>query len=161
MRHAAPSNTSCRGRRSTLGGLGMTGASGGGFNTWITAALDDRIAAAVPVVGTSEFAEQVHVCQPLDWYQAAEHCHFVPGLIRFANNHELLAMAAPKPLLIVAAERDQSFPVEGVKAVADYGRLSTTPTAPAIASAWSSTHPKGTATSKKSARRRMDGSSAG
>jgi hypothetical protein len=73
-------------------------------------------------VGTSEFAEQTHVCQPLDWYQAAEHCHFVPGLIRFANNHELLAMAAPKPLLIVAAERDQSFPVEGVKAVADYGR---------------------------------------
>jgi len=103
------------------GRVGITGASGGGFNTWITAALDDRIAAAVPVVGTSEFAEQIHVCRPLDWYQAAEHCHFVPGLIRYANNHELLAMAAPKPLLIVAAERDESFPVAGVKAVADYG----------------------------------------
>ncbi len=102
--------------------LGITGASGGGYNTWITAALDDRIAAAVPVVGTSDFAEQIHVCRPLDWYQAAEHCHFVPGLIRYANNHELLAMAAPKPILIIAAEQDQSFPLEGVKAVADYGR---------------------------------------
>jgi dienelactone hydrolase len=102
--------------------VGITGASGGGYNTWITAALDDRITAAVPVVGTSDFAEQIHVCRPLDWYQAAEHCHFVPGLIRYANNHELLAMAAPKPLLIVAAEHDQSFPLEGVKAVADYGR---------------------------------------
>src|SRR5579883_2424607 len=70
--------------------VGITGASGGGYNTWITAALDDRIAAAVPVVGTSEFAEQIHVCRPLDWYHAAEHCHFVPGLIRYANNHELL-----------------------------------------------------------------------
>ncbi len=102
--------------------IGMTGASGGGYNTWITAALDDRIAVAVPVVGTSDFAEQIQVCRPLDWYHAAEHCHFVPGLLRFANNHELLAMAASRPLLIVAAEHDESFPVAGVRAVADYGR---------------------------------------
>jgi dienelactone hydrolase len=102
--------------------IGITGASGGAYNTWITAALDDRIAAAVPVVGTSDFAEQIRVCRPLDWYQAAEHCHFVPGLIRFANNHELLAMAAPKPMLIIAAHRDESFPAAGVRAVADYGR---------------------------------------
>jgi dienelactone hydrolase len=102
--------------------IGMTGASGGGYNTWITAALDDRIAAAVPVVGTSEFGEQIQVCRPLDWYQAAEHCHFVPGLIRYANNQELLAMAAPRPLLIVAAKRDESFPITGVRAVYDYGR---------------------------------------
>jgi dienelactone hydrolase len=102
--------------------VGITGASGGGYNTWITAALDDRIAAAVPVVGTSEFAEQIRVCRPLDWYHAAEHCHFVPGLIRYANNHELLAMAAPKPVLIIAAARDESFPVAGVREVAHYGR---------------------------------------
>ncbi|MGO9463902.1 MAG: alpha/beta hydrolase family protein [Isosphaeraceae bacterium] len=102
--------------------VGITGASGGGYNTWITAALDDRIAAAVPVVGTSDFAEQIRVCRPLDWYHAAEHCHFVPGLIRYANNHELLAMAAPKPVLIVAASRDESFPIAGVRDVARYGQ---------------------------------------
>jgi dienelactone hydrolase len=102
--------------------VGITGASGGGYNTWVTAALDDRIAAAVAVVGTSDFAEQIRVCRPLDWYHAAEHCHFVPGLIRYANNHELLAMAAPKPVLIVAASRDESFPVTGVRMVAGYGR---------------------------------------
>jgi dienelactone hydrolase len=102
--------------------VGITGASGGGYNTWITAALDDRIAAAVPVVGTSEFFEQIRVCRPLDWYHAAEHCHFVPGLIRYANNHEFLAMAAPKPVLIVAASQDQSFPLAGVRQVAGYGR---------------------------------------
>jgi hypothetical protein len=88
----------------------------------MTAALDDWIAAAVPVVGTSEFAEQIHVCRPLDWYHAAEHCHFVPGLIRYANNHELLAMSAPRPVLIIAASEDQSFPLAGVRQVADYGR---------------------------------------
>src|SRR4051794_28121349 len=102
--------------------VGMTGASGGGYNTWVTAALDDRIAAAVPVVGTSDFAEQIRVCRPLDWYHAAEHCHFVPGLIRYANNHELLGMAAPKPILIIAAARDESFPLAGIREVAAYGR---------------------------------------
>src|SRR4051812_13458432 len=102
--------------------IGITGASGGGYNTWITSALDDRIKVAVPVVGTSEFAEQIRVCRPLDWYHAAEHCHFVPGLIRYANNHELLAMAAPRPVLIVSASRDQSFPEGGVREVAEYGR---------------------------------------
>lgn len=45
--------------------VGMTGASGGGYNTWITAALDDRISVAVPVVGTSEFYEQIHVTRAL------------------------------------------------------------------------------------------------
>jgi dienelactone hydrolase len=102
--------------------IGMTGASGGGYNTWITSALDDRIAVAVPVVGTSEFLEQIHVTRPLDWYHAAEHCHFVPGLIRYANNHELAAMISPRPLLVVAAARDQSFPIEGVRQVAAYAR---------------------------------------
>ena len=102
--------------------VGITGASGGGYNTWITSALDDRIAAAVPVVGTSEFLEQIRVCRPLDWYHASEHCHYIPGLIRFANNHEFLAMAAPKPVLVIAAAQDQSFPLGGVREVAERGR---------------------------------------
>ncbi len=102
--------------------IGMTGASGGGYNTWITAALDDRIRVAVPVVGTSDFYEQIHVCRPLDWYRAVEHCHFVPRLIRYADNYEFVAMTAPRPLLIVAALEDQSFPIEGVRKVYRYGR---------------------------------------
>ncbi len=101
--------------------IGMTGASGGGYNTWMTAALDDRIKVAVPVVGTSDFYEQIHVCRPLDWYHATDHCHFPAKLIRYANNHELLSMVAPRPLMIIAASEDQSFPVNGVRAVYKYG----------------------------------------
>jgi len=102
--------------------IGMTGASGGGFNTWMTAALDDRIKVAVPVVGTSEFYEQLSSSRAHDWYKAKEHCHYVAGLLRYANNHELLAMAAPRPVMIIAAEKDQSFPIEGVRKIAEYGR---------------------------------------
>ncbi len=102
--------------------IGMTGASGGGYNTWLTAALDDRIRVAVPVVGTSDFYEQIHVCRPLDWYRAVEHCHFVPRLIRYADNYEFVAMTAPRPLMIIAASEDQSFPIKGVQKVYRYGR---------------------------------------
>ncbi len=102
--------------------VGMTGASGGGYNTWITSALDDRIKVAIPVVGTSDFYEQISVTRPLDWYHAAEHCHFIPGLIRYADNHEFIAMMAPKPLMIIAASKDQSFPIAGVRSVYKYGR---------------------------------------
>ncbi|HLJ14683.1 MAG TPA: prolyl oligopeptidase family serine peptidase [Bryobacteraceae bacterium] len=102
--------------------LGFTGASGGGYNTWITSVLDDRIAVSVPVVGTSDFYEQIATTRPLDWYHASEHCHYVPGLIQYANNHEFLAAIAPKPLKIIAAAADQSFPIRGVRQVYEYGR---------------------------------------
>jgi len=99
--------------------IGMTGASGGGYNTWMTSALDDRIKVAVPVVGTSEFYDQIHYSRTVDWYHANEHCHFVPGLIQFANNHELLAMAAPRPILMINSTTDPGFPIGDVY---DYGR---------------------------------------
>jgi cephalosporin-C deacetylase-like acetyl esterase len=102
--------------------IGMTGESGGGYNTWITTALEPRIAVAVPVVGTSEFFEQIQVCRGNDFYLAREHCHFVPGLLRFANNHEYVALAAPRPLLIIAADNDVSFPLPGIRQVVAYGR---------------------------------------
>ena len=122
MRRNVLSGICCREPTSIHKRVGITGASGGGYNTWITTALDDRIAVAVPVVGTSEFYEQIQVTRALDWYRASEHCHFVPGLIRYANNHELLAMASPKPVMIIAASQDQSFPIAGVRRVFEYGR---------------------------------------
>jgi dienelactone hydrolase len=102
--------------------IGITGASGGGYNSWIMAALDPRIAVSVPVVGTSEFHEQLRVVLERDWYDAKEHCHFVPRLLRFANNHEFVAMIAPRPLLVIAANNDHSFRIPGNRAVAEYAR---------------------------------------
>lgn len=103
--------------------IGITGASGGGYNSWITAAVEPRIAAAAPVVGTSEFAEQIRVCRPLDWYYAREHCHFIPGLLSFADNHELLSLIGPRPVMIVSARNDESFPIDGIRRIAAYGKL--------------------------------------
>src|SRR5581483_1834124 len=92
--------------------IGMTGASGGGFDTWMTAALDDRIAVAVPVVATTDLYKQMMAHLGHDW-DPFDTCHYVPGMFRFANYHELLAMVAPKPLLFINSTEDTGVPVAG------------------------------------------------
>lgn len=102
--------------------IGMTGASGGGYNTWVTAVLDDRIKIAVPVVGTSEFYEQIWSTRFLAWGNCVDSCHHVAGLVRYANNHEFLACVAPRPLCMIAAHDDHDFPADGVLKIYEYGR---------------------------------------
>jgi acetyl esterase/lipase len=101
--------------------VGMTGASGGGFNSWILPALEPRIAVTVPVVGTSDFLEQLRAVRPADWFAAKEHCHFIPRLLRYANNHELLACVAPRPVMVISAHNDVAFPIPGQRDVVKYG----------------------------------------
>jgi dienelactone hydrolase len=103
--------------------IGMTGASGGGFNSWIVPALEPRIAATVSVVGTSDFLEQLRAVRSVDWFTAKEHCHYIPGLFRYANNHELLACVAPRPVMVISAHNDIGFPVTGQREVVQYGEL--------------------------------------
>ena len=71
--------------------LGMTGASGGGTQTFITAAIDHRIAAAVPAVMVSTAMQGGCVC---------ENC----SLLRVGTgNVEFAALMAPRPMALTAA----------------------------------------------------------
>jgi dienelactone hydrolase len=74
--------------------IGATGASGGGTQTFLLAAVDDRIAAAVPVNMIS-----LHM-------QGGCLCENMPGLRLDTNNVELAAVFAPRPLLMVSATGD-------------------------------------------------------
>ncbi|MBX9622300.1 MAG: acetylxylan esterase [Gemmataceae bacterium] len=65
--------------------IGMTGASGGGTQTFITAALDDRLAAAFPAVMVSTAMQGGCVCENA-------------SLLRVGTgNVEIAALFAPKP----------------------------------------------------------------
>ena len=81
--------------------IGMTGVHGGGFNTWITAALDERIEAAVPVEDTFDLFELIHRMRVVNWNEADDHCQLVPGILRYANIQELIAMVAPRALMMI------------------------------------------------------------
>ena len=74
--------------------IGATGASGGGTQTFLLAAVDDRIAAAAPVNMIS-----LHM-------QGGCLCENIPNLRLNTNNVEIAATIAPRPLLMVSATGD-------------------------------------------------------
>lgn len=74
--------------------IGCTGASGGGTQTFMLTAVDDRVKVAVPAVMVS--AQMQGGCL----------CENAPNLRVDTYNVEIAALAAPRPLLLVAATGD-------------------------------------------------------
>jgi dienelactone hydrolase len=74
--------------------IGVTGASGGGTQTFILTAVDDRVKAAAPVNMVSFIMQGGCVCEN------------APGLRIGTNNVEIVSLFAPKPLLLVSATGD-------------------------------------------------------
>jgi len=74
--------------------LGCTGASGGGTQTFLLAAVDDRVKVAAPVNMISAH------------FQGGCLCENAPGLRFDTCNVEFGAMMAPRPLLLVSATGD-------------------------------------------------------
>jgi dienelactone hydrolase len=76
------------------GRIGCSGASGGGTQTFLLAAVDERVKVAAPVNMIS-----LHM-------QGGCLCENPPGLRLDTNNVELAATIAPRPLLMVSATGD-------------------------------------------------------
>jgi hypothetical protein len=74
--------------------LGCTGESGGGTQTFLLTAVDDRVKVAAPVVMVSE------------WFQGGCVCENCAGLRWGTDNMEFAALTAPRPLKLVGATGD-------------------------------------------------------
>jgi len=88
--------------------IGVTGASGGGQQTMYLMAIEDRIAAAAPIVLISEFREII-----LPEFSHCR-CNHIPGILRF-DEPEICAVFAPKPAFYISDTGDwtKSFPERG------------------------------------------------
>lgn len=95
--------------------LAITGASGGGNQSLNAGATDHRLKAVVPVcgVGTYEAYLQAACCV----------CEVNPGGLTYATTGDLLAMMAPRALLVINATRDAlQFSVGEASKSIDYAR---------------------------------------
>ena len=91
--------------------LACTGASGGGTQTFMLGALDDRLAAQAPIVMVSHSM------------QGGCSCENAPGLRIDYSNMEIAALPAPRPQILVAATGDwtkMTMTVEGPAVAAIY-----------------------------------------
>lgn len=78
--------------------IGVTGASGGGNQTMYIGAWDKRLKAVVPTCSVGNFQAYLGA--------ACCMCEVVPGVLTFTEEWGLLAMVAPRALMVISATKD-------------------------------------------------------
>jgi cephalosporin-C deacetylase-like acetyl esterase len=90
--------------------LGVTGTSGGGAQTWFIAAADPRVRAAAASSGATTLKAHL-LTRSVD-----HHCDCMVPVNTFCRDfHDIGALIAPRPLLIVQNDRDPLNQIEGVR----------------------------------------------
>ncbi len=80
--------------------LGITGASGGGNQTMYAGAWDKRFKCVVPVCSVGNYQAYLG--------PACCMCEVVPGALQFTEEWAVLAMVAPRALMVINATQDSS-----------------------------------------------------
>ncbi|HMF94811.1 MAG TPA: alpha/beta hydrolase family protein [Vicinamibacterales bacterium] len=85
--------------------VGCMGISGGGTATLFAAALEPRLRVAL----VSGYLNTFH-----DSVGSLAHCvdNYVPGILNWAEMHDIAGLVAPRPLFVESGERDPIFPVQ-------------------------------------------------
>jgi dienelactone hydrolase len=91
--------------------IGSIGCSQGGIHTWWLSILDKRIGAGVVSAAVSNFSSWI------DHRAINALMCYIPGILKLADQDELLATIAPRPLLLLDCAQDCFFPREGMERV--------------------------------------------
>jgi dienelactone hydrolase len=118
--------------------IGLIGISKGGIETYLAAAADPRIAVAVPCIGVESFrwaldnndwqgrigtiqpafdtiAKENGMTQPDSAFVQKFYDRVVPGIAGEFDGPEMLALIAPRPLLMINSDSDIHTPLPGVQ----------------------------------------------
>jgi dienelactone hydrolase len=122
--------------------IGLIGISKGGIETYLTAAVDPRIAVAVPCIGVQSFrwaldnndwkgrigtiqtafddaAKAAGVEHPDSKFVQAFYDGVVPGIADRFDGPVMLPLIAPRPLMVINGDSDNHTPLPGVKLATD------------------------------------------
>ncbi len=90
--------------------IALMGNSGGGTATYYTAAIEPRIKVVMPSCAVCAFDHSIGIMRHCD-------CNYIPRMIKYFDMGEIACMIAPRPLIVVAGEKDHGFLIEGTKKV--------------------------------------------
>ena len=93
----------------------LLGNSGGGTATAYAAALEDRLALAVPSCAMCSYEDSIGSLKHCE-------CNYVPGIARYFSMSDLMAMACPKYFIQVSGIKDVGFLIDGAVQVYEQGR---------------------------------------
>ncbi|QMV40945.1 dienelactone hydrolase [Cohnella cholangitidis] len=97
--------------------IGIAGFSGGSLISYVAAALDERIRAALLIGFPNTFQDSI---------MAVHHClcNYTPGILTQAELPELMGLISPRPLFLESGDADPIFPAHGFhKAVQEVKRI--------------------------------------
>jgi dienelactone hydrolase len=85
--------------------VGCMGISGGGTATLFATALEPRLRVAMVSGYLNTFRDSIG---------SLAHCidNYVPGILNWAEMHDLAGLIAPRPLFVESGERDNIFPIQ-------------------------------------------------
>jgi len=91
------------------------GASGGGTTSLLTAAVDERVKAAVVSAYFNTFRDSI---------MSISHCpdNYVPGLLQDMEMYDLSGLVAPRALFVESGRNDRIFPITGSEKAAAQAR---------------------------------------
>jgi dienelactone hydrolase len=117
--------------------IGLIGISKGGIETYLAAAMDERIAVAVPCIGVQSFrwallnndwqgrigtiqnafdtiAKENHVAKPDAKFVKNFYVRVTPKIYSEFDGPQMIALIAPRPLLVINSDSDNHTPLPGV-----------------------------------------------
>lgn len=126
--------------------IGLTGISKGGIETYLTAAVDPRIAVAVPFIGVQSFrwaldhdawqsristiqnavdtaAKESGGAKVDANFVASFYAKVAPGLAGQFDGPGMVGMIAPRPLFIINGDSDARTPMGGLKQCVEWAQL--------------------------------------
>ena len=126
--------------------IGLVGISKGGIETYLTAAVDPRIAVAVPCIGVQSFrwaldnnlwqgrlgtipkafetiTNEAHLTEPDAAFAKNFYDRVAPGIYSEFDGPALLPLIAPRPLLVINGDSDVRTPLPGLQQCTDSAQL--------------------------------------
>lgn len=102
--------------------IGVMGLSQGGTHSWMVAAMDERIAAAASICGVTSYRSLIAHTSPmhadgprLSYLDHHSIYYFTPGVLELGDQGDLCSLIAPRPFLFIGANRDDCFPLSGMR----------------------------------------------